>query len=270
MKKPKIAICFTGEVRDYNNNISISNHNFKKAFEDWADIDFFGHTWTEQPQIDDSDKFIEVKTTSQDILWNHIKSKDPFSPMIITDKIRDSKKFQDMFVNGTDYGIRNWMKEIITGTYAQLNSSWECFNIVPQGEYDAIIKFRWDIQIQDTSQTFQQELLNFINSSLEPSVLAISYEEEPPGSIFIDDLVFVFNQAGHNKLIEHLNIERQIYDMGKARLLGNSSHGLWEDYFKYHGLEIKTLSDANAVQVLFNKEYKGPDEAYKPNKKWGI
>lgn len=265
MKKPRIAVCLTGQVRNYNQYREHMHTGLQATFEDWADYDLFGHTWEGQPTIADPENFTGLSRTDQNDIWDNIVRTDLFTAMIMTSAIVRSKKYQDMFINGTDHTIQQWMKEIIIGIYSQIASSWESFAEpnINNTEYDAYIKFRWDMNLIGDNK-FRYELQHFINTQDSPAAL-LKHDE---GLSFMPDVMIIFNKAAHKRLLQE-PYSKQIEMMGKDGLLTDHTHGLWKNYLDFLKLDIKSMTHNPNSYVGFDKSGAG-DQTLKWNKQWGL
>lgn len=275
--KPKIAICLTGQIRTYNQegHFKDMHEGLQEAFGGWSDYVLFGHTWKDQPEIKDPEKFRMLYRTNQKLIWQNLAEIDPFTPMLMTDKIKKSQKYQDMFLHGTDTGIREWMRDITIGIYSQIVSSWHCINGVNNSyrDWDAVVKFRWDGGIDTVSQRWIDEVQDFINGKVtsSPAVLVQYNDDTTVPDPVIHDVMFIFNKKGFQQLVgpNKLEIYLQIAEMGKLGLLTNHTHELWEDYFKYNRINIESLSIDAKAHIGFDSFGPG-DPNLKTNKKWGL
>ncbi len=274
MNKTKIAICLTGQVRGYNQYSELMHSGLQETFKDWADYDVVGHTWEVQPEIKDPENFVRLCRTDQNLIWDSTVTTDPFTPIVMTKSIVDSAKYKAMFIDGTDMHIRQWMKEITIGIYSQIVSSWECFNrLEGDTEYDAYIKFRWDMNMNPSpyKSKVKRQLQHFIDSTHNsPAVLLLPRILPDNGSevSIMQDTMIIFNSSAYKKMM-HNCIHKQIWDMGHLGLLTDHTHGLWEHYLNFLELDIKFMTENTDGFVQFDCNGAG-DQTLKWNKQWGL
>jgi len=156
--KPRIALCFSGQTRHINEHPMFLNQ-YKEVinlFSDF-DIDFFGHTWSDQPKphpdfLDGYDKFIQ---TDQEEIWNAVNTQNPNVPQRMFWNYLPNRpvwyenaEFEAMLNGHGDF--RQWAKNIIKGTLGQIWSAHECFKLVEQSgkDYRYVVRLRWDAMIQ--------------------------------------------------------------------------------------------------------------------------
>lgn len=270
MSKPSIAICLTGQMRNFREQEQTFHNQMETLFGD-TDYDLYGHTWSDQELPNHGDKFTKISVTNQNDIWQRIAEWNPFAAMIVTDQIKQSTEFLAA-INGTG-DMHSLMKLVITGLYAQIVSTWECLNGVSHAgkQYDSYIKLRWDSGIQDYSSTYidlwKQDLFRAIEKHKEtPQPIAL-LQHNDSGHRWIPDIMFNFNPSAYKKLISK-NIFMCINEMGEQHRLNNHSHDLWEDYITFNEIKFESMS---AVSIIgFNDS--GPDNGgtIKTNKKWGI
>lgn len=190
LKKPKIALCISGQTRDINENHGIQHLlEVISIFEDEYDVDLYGHTWTDQedPYPILLNRFCEYQKEEQSVIWDTITSPDN----IVQDWSRQGWDYwfqtKKSWWNDPDYmAILNgtsetsyidFAKERIYGTVGQVWSAQRSFNLVSdniekQG-YKAIVRLRWDMCInwsqgrprtEERIETFKQQLYDWIYS----------------------------------------------------------------------------------------------------------
>lgn len=282
MKKPKIAICITGQLRSYEKYKETFHNDMEILFGEY-DYHLYGHTWHSESLPIDKSPFKEVKSTDQTNIWTRLCEEDPFSAICMTAGIRNSQEYKNALAGKGD--MAELMKTITMGTYAQLVSTYEAMAMAPAG-YDAYIKFRWDISCRynegkaDVIQRWKEHFYKFIT---EPQILtntdanvlivgnvivkANTSGVKPHAATYVQDLMLTFSPAAHAKMVEN-NIHMTINDMAWKRLLGvHHSHELWAVYFEY--MNIAILSSPYVDLVGWNEDNRD-FEHLKTNKKWEL
>ena len=282
MTKKKLAICITGQIRSYEKNKETFHDDMKLLFGDY-EYDLYAHTWFDQILPIDQTPFTEIKTTDQNYIWYRLREENPFSAMLMTAGIRNSKEYKNALAGEGD--MVELMKTITMGTYAQLVSTFEAMNMAPRG-YDGYVKFRWDISCRfnpgraDMIQQWKEYLNKFITkaqylTNTDANVLIsgdMIRKSNPTGikahsAIYIQDLMLIFSPAAHTKIVQE-NIHMTINDMAWKRLLGvHSSHELWTVYFEYLDIAMRTCP---FDVVGWDKDEAPCERLFKTNKKWDI
>jgi hypothetical protein len=155
--KPKVALCFSGQTRHINEN-PMFLEQYKEIislFSDF-DIDFYGHTWTDQPKPhpDFLHGYTEFIQTNQEQIWNAVTTKGDIPPRMFWNFLPqksswyDDDEFQHVLNGELDF--IQWAKKMIKGTLGQIWSAHECFRLVEQSgkDYLYVVRLRWDILIQ--------------------------------------------------------------------------------------------------------------------------
>jgi len=156
--KPKIALCFSGQTRHINEH-PMFLEQYKEVislFSDF-DIDFFGHTWSDQPKphpdfLHGYDKFIQ---TNQEEIWKAVTTFNRNAPSRMFWNYLPNRpawyengEFEAMLNGHGDF--MQWAKDVIKGTLGQIWSAHECFKLVEQSgkDYRYVVRLRWDSMIQ--------------------------------------------------------------------------------------------------------------------------
>jgi len=156
--KPRIALCFSGQTRHINEHPMFLDQ-YKEVislFSDF-DIDFFGHTWSDQPKphpdfLDGYDKFIQ---TDQEEIWNAVNTESTYASQrmfwnYLPNKSSwyDNNEFKSMLKGHGNF--LQWARDVIKGTLGQIWSAHECFKLVEQSgkDYHYVVRLRWDTMIQ--------------------------------------------------------------------------------------------------------------------------
>ena len=148
----KIAICYSGMVRNFNEAARDKNVDFMNlgkadlegrsaSFKD-VEIDWYGHTWEhseEKPIETDTFKLKKYEVTDQIEIWNWVKQNMPYRlPW------KDVWPIHFDFEKSTDQEIIEFYKGIIPQCYGQIVGAFHAYNQVNTNEYDFVMRMRWD------------------------------------------------------------------------------------------------------------------------------
>lgn len=236
----KIAICLSGQTTDYNSENMMQM--FSSIFPSY-EIDFYGHTWSDQyPPTNITDFYSFVQTDQNEIFEN------------FKDNIWDMAPYEKWWNNESDY-LENpvdFVKERINITFGQFVSHHTCINLINNPkQYDAIFRWRWDAvhPKEDYSRyadVYKKLIDDWINSEdsfgvsieekddkiikpmLAESPMSVTYN----GKVFLRDNTFMFD-ADAVVGIQEVNVYdtlRKAYQFRKDTR--EHSHLLWPLYFQ--------------------------------------
>ena len=141
-KKPKIALCWTGQTRTYNNPIS-GDHIRKSHTEIFKDCDVYhyGHTWNDCDPPIDRDKFIFFKSQDQSVIDEFVTKEEMPLRFIVKESWYSRSDWKNMSPKERVLHTLSMQKAI----YGQIWSFLECYKSIPDySQYDFIVKTRWD------------------------------------------------------------------------------------------------------------------------------
>lgn len=199
--KPKIALCFSGQTRHINEHPAFLDQ-YKEIISMFSefDIDFYGHTWSDQPDPDPEflygyEKFIK---TNQEEIWNAVTTRNSIAPGRMFWNFLPQKsewyhedEFQHVLNGKIDF--TQWAKKMIKGTLGQIWSAHECFRLVEQSgkDYLYVVRLRWDILIQhrdhvnsryvyDTQDRLQDEKIISLLEEFKNTLREITHNNQLP------------------------------------------------------------------------------------------
>lgn len=145
----KIAVCFSGEVRGYNDgNTYEAWKSLKEQFEsldEYHKISFYGHTWSHCEEPIQYLDFEEIKITDQKEIDDFVLENLLFRSVNKEEWLTDYD-FRSM---SNDELISHYLEGSRRG-YGQLVSAIESFKLVPEEDKNwLIIRTRWDTQINE-------------------------------------------------------------------------------------------------------------------------
>ena len=270
--KPKIAICVSGQTRGIADTSTLVR-SFD-CFADSFDIDFFGHTWTDQVAPININDFRNFQHTDQDEIWHEFK-KDIFNMIPFNNDWNQHPAYIKL-LNG-DGNFSEFAKDRVKGVFGQIVSNYKCIEQINASEYVAIIRWRWDALNVHPSK-FINDLLDFVEYK-EVHADYLTKSQNPmgvtrnmrigtsPGNTFIDDHVFLFRPSHVSHLVgsDVYQSLRNVYnidaknDKDTGRL---HSHALWVAYFIENEIQMlpcftpdHNFDPKNRSQSLLNKEW---------------
>ena len=227
--KKKIAICFSGQTRHFNDNRLYTEHFYEilNLFDDY-DYDLFGHTWADHvnPHGEVRQLFKEYRRDDQEIIWNDILHNtvhnDDYGPNWVqffqTNKEwYEKSEYMDILNGKSDVSYIDFAKERIKGTVGQVWSAHESFKLTDKhwadNNYQMVIKLRWDLMIKyfsgkdwvnENKKRFKTTLQNWINKEVDfanmyeyPSCLCVDdlivSSSHRSGSPYVNDHIFAFS-----------------------------------------------------------------------------
>jgi len=242
--KPKIAICISGQTRGVADTSALVR-GFDKV-KDLFDIDFFGHTWTDQVAPSNITDFRNFQHTDQDEIWHQFKG-DIFNMIPFNESWNEHPAYIKL-LNG-DGNFSEFAKSRVNGVFGQIVSNYKCIEQINASEYVAVIRWRWDniLRNKNSPNEFINDLRDFVeqknihnnhlNKRNEP--IGVSYNMRigsSPSNTFIDDQVFLFRANHVNQLVgdDVYQTLRNVYKFDNANYKDINrlhSHALWAAYF---------------------------------------
>lgn len=184
--KPKIALCFSGQTRHINEDPAFLAQ-YKEIISMFSefDIDFYGHTWSDQPDPDPEflygyEKFIK---TNQEEIWNAVTTRGSTVPGRMFWNFLPQKsewyhedEFQHVLNGKIDF--TQWAKKMIKGTLGQIWSAHECFRLVEQSgkDYLYVVRLRWDILIQHRDHVNKNIVFNSQDRLQDEKIISLLEE----------------------------------------------------------------------------------------------
>ena len=209
MAKDKIAICFSGQTRHFNENRQYTNDFYEilELFDDY-DYDLFGHTWADHkfPHGEIKQRFKECKRTDQELVWDNILnntvSGNGYTPtweqfFRTNEEWFKKPEYMDILSGKSDVSYIDFAKERIKGTVGQVWSAHESFLLTKpyfeSNNYVAVIKLRWDLMIKrfegedwvnTNKERFKNMLSNWINKEVD-----FGGSAKHPSCLSVDDCI---------------------------------------------------------------------------------
>ena len=150
----KIAICYSGLTRNFNQDVRDKNVDFMNLVKSYieqttsaipnVEIDWYGHTWEhceEKPIETDTFKLKKYEATDQIEIWNWVKQNLPYR---LPWKPSWASNFN--FETSTDLEIIEFYKNIVPQCYGQIVGAFHAYNQVNTSDYDFVMRMRWDCQ----------------------------------------------------------------------------------------------------------------------------
>jgi hypothetical protein len=239
----QIAICVSGETRDFNDNKTHWLSDVERIF-GRNNVDFYGHTWShcEAPEVN---YFKKIEQTDQ-VVIDHWADRDP-----------DRRLFK--------HDIPPHLQPQATrAAFGQLWSNKLCMDLVPVEAYDLVIRYRWDIGLfEGHAKRFPNNFLNAINllqdintqqmhhdkrpcehslDDLEAGNIVTDIKEDYPFCVatmpfsfdYLEDQCIWFDRHAHKRIVQRrieTDLVLLIQKDGKP-----SSHQLWKMYIDELGI----------------------------------
>ena len=201
----KLAICVSGQTRRHNDYNNEWFGAITELFGDY-DYDLFGHTWLDQPIPITKSKFKKFTVDDQSMMERWAE-KDPLQRVYHDISWIKNKDYHAKLVDGS------WYEHAIGATkraYGQFWSALLCYELV-SSDYDLIVRYRWDISLQENIQQVKRAIQNFakaqsytealqgqIDKNFEPMINTDVLVSTPSRSDYIEDMFFVSN----NKILK--------------------------------------------------------------------
>lgn len=248
MKKLKVAVCISGETRNYNQDLSDETQRgpmdfveeLRKFPEFFDTVDVFGHTWSHCERPANHQTFKDFFQQDQSVIDDWVKG--DFRNRCYTDSGEGNFNSYNVltYMSSDDYISAYLMQS--RRVYGQTWGASVCFDMVPLREYDIVIRYRWDLGHTGNTDQFKNTVIDRIlwlcSSDVvnEPSAMSTSNFELKggynwPPDPHIEDTFFILNKLGH-EMFCHVTIENKIERMIDSRLGATqlpSAHSLWRE-----------------------------------------
>lgn len=241
----KIAICVSGQTRKADTSALVKSFDCLK---DSFDIDFYGHTWTDQVAPSNINDFKNFQHTDQDEIWHEFKG-DIFNMIPFNQDWNHQPEYIKL-LNGNG-NFSEFAKSRVNSVFGQIVSNYKCIKQINASEYDAIIKWRWDsfFVVQEATQ-FIKDLIDFISHENIHNKKIIR-DNDPigvglnmrigitPGNTYIEDRFFLFRKSHIAKLSDKVDVYQSLRNVylnnnkvnDKDQGTRLHSHALWVAYF---------------------------------------
>jgi len=265
----KIALNISGETRWHNhgNNSKNWHEKFEILF-DGIDYDLYGHTWDrcEDPMyLENFKSFIK---TDQDNIWEKFAKFNVFDLVPYRSHWNEQPEYQEL-VNGKGDFLQ-FCKTISLNTYSQIWSWYECMKTIPLDQYDAVVRWRWDMEpvlFDWKKEVFRSNLVDFVNREGEyqgnslnnPDILTMV----PIVQETIHDTCFIMRGNYFKEfpdIIEHLTSTVD-HTLPKRE----TGHELWYNYFRNYKLRAEIGYTLPIICTPMRDNYW---ENRNSNKKW--
>lgn len=225
LKKPKIAICFSGQTRHFNKNPQYTEdfNNILALFDDY-DYDLFGHTWSDQedPHPEVLNQFTSYRSDSQDIIWDTIIDHKQFGNRYFPvwsqyfqtkEDWFEKEEYIDILKGKSDTNYIDFARERINGTVGQIWSAHESFLLTKNyfisppehgwapTTYVFVVKLRWDLMInlyngreyvQTRIDRLKEVIHNWSNDKMEYNQ---AFGKRSPSCLCADDCLLSYNST---------------------------------------------------------------------------
>ncbi len=279
----RIAIVFSGQTRGYNDIPKIwesyqsLEQKLYETYPDLETIDYYGHTWDDQPLPFNKDDFVDVVVSSQSEIDDWV-NEDFFSRAYQNPHNEEWQDFRKQLFDDP-HKVLNRMLYNSRAAYGQIFSFFHSIAHISH-DYDAYFRTRWDLVIEqpDGVNIFFGEACKkehpalMLNTRtymkpLEKSNYSIRADRR---DWFMDDTHFILNHSGMGKYKqigkELWNYLENIVTSFERRSTTPSSHTLWG---LVHPSEIRgypSIQGGSCQLIRTPKHY-----IYKEDvDKWGI
>lgn len=235
----KIAVCISGETRNFNRVLGMSDHRGPMDFVNelrkfFPTVDVYGHTWAhcELPKQDPV-KFTKLQVDDQsmiddwvsgDFLNRAYSNRDMWNPQNKLSSL-GPQKFVDIHLQRS------------RAAYGQVFSAFRCFELVPRGHYDVVIRYRWDLEHLGDTDHFEKTVVDRIHwlsrrtaqdVAAGMSTCNTTVYTGNPLAITLEDTFFMVNTRGHEYLLAD-SIEHRLSVIFEGAWGGEKSeaHTLW-------------------------------------------
>lgn len=151
MKQIRIAMCISGEIRNFNNH-SDDYHAFREILKEHGiEIDYYGHYWEHSGEPNDKSLFKKLRCDNQDIIDSWVKEDFFMRAVYLPDSTawKIAKREQEK-VTLHDHTPDEFVRKFLISSrfsYGQIISSLLSFNITKDmGDYNLYWKGRWDLK----------------------------------------------------------------------------------------------------------------------------
>lgn len=150
----KIAICVSGQTRNHNTYSSRWLEDINHLFADY-EYDLYGHTWVGQPKPVTSrfrEPFKGLCFDDQTIIDDWVK-RDHITNGFYDKAWSDNPEWKNIVKDGKAF---DHILATSRMAYGQFVSTFLCMQQV-KGDYDAVVRYRWDIGLRDRNISRLQE-----------------------------------------------------------------------------------------------------------------
>lgn len=267
----KIAICFSGQTRDYELYKDKILDDIDQLFGDHV-YDLYGHTWTDcevPSNIDDFKKFVQ---TDQNEISKWVKE-DITTFGTFYNSWNDYPEYVDIINGNGDYF--QFICKMSKGRLGQTVSAHKCFSLVPPNVYDIIVRYRWDILINPdiymygkdrAIDDFKVALSHFKHVGYDIAVPThLRYCLGAAGNVTIPDLFFIMTKECHS-YVYNMDIKKIHRSINQVNL---SAHSLWGEVLAHYA----SRKDGVMGKIVSMLPYLWEAAGYrgeKENHKWNI
>lgn len=266
----KVAVCISGQTRDFNKNKEIILNDLESLFGD-HEYDLYGHTWSDCEKPDDMSIFKVFAQTDQNIISDWVK--EDIQTFGTFYDWNDMPEYVEIL--NKDTGYLQFICDRSKGRLGQTLSAHECFKLVPHNSYDIIVRYRWDILINydiymygsdRVLSDFKIAIEHFLSSGCDiavPTHLRFCYGST--GNITVPDLFFVMTKSCHSIVVD-ADIKKIYRKINQNNL---SSHSLWGEVLAHYTNRID--EDIGKVVSLLPNVWECIGGNYiKENHKWKL
>lgn len=146
----RIAILFSGQTRSWNDmphlweSYERLEEKLYKTYPDLKTVDYYGHTWDDQPIPFNRKRFVQCSVTPQSEIDDWVKE-DFFARAWIRPQHHEWQKLQKQLFDDP-YKVLNRLLRNSRAAYGQIFSFFHCVRQINE-KYDAYYKTRWDNRI---------------------------------------------------------------------------------------------------------------------------
>jgi hypothetical protein len=237
----KIALCISGETREYNDYFGPSSFiNYLRS--KGAEVDIYGHTWTHcnVPEESDTIKFKELLIEDQTIIDDWVN----LNPM---KNGWDTKKEPHVSAD-------EWFEEVYHNTRVKIGQhigGFNCLRMPDAEQYDIVIRWRWDLGIMGSDikhddglpehehyllDTIFYPKLEWASTRIEPLALTSSESYYAQYGPCVEDTYYLFNKRAM-RCINKLDLYFQIIKLWEGGKIG------------YHTLWNRLLADKGGIKI---------------------
>lgn len=283
MKPKKVCIIYSGQTRLYNEDYSLFESHKKLADELKTryniDVDFIGHTWSDQPAPFNVNDFTHFMQEPQSIIDDWVNTNffkrawwDPNNPEF-------ENFYKENFKNKNANAVIEKIFENSRHAYGQIFSFFNCISQI-ENTYDAYFRTRWDIKIlktQGLAEFFPYAIGENDNKRLvlfdgRAWIKPVSHDSRINNNVvtttFLNDQNFLINHKAMWSYLQmdylnelHWNIVRSPYNDSKP-----SSHTLWTAMHPTN-IEGRFVLQGDCYKIIRN-DYGVKDKQEK--NKWSI
>ena len=263
----KIAVCFSGETRVWNNgNIQESWYKFKNLVEQESpdnEVTFYGHTWSHCEEPIPYVDFANISITDQ-------KEIDDFVLENIIYRAVNKESWLDKikFNNLSSEDLIDHYLSMSRRGYGQLVSGVKSFQLVPE-DYDPIvyIRTRWDVELYEDWVEYFINIIKDIQSNNWPythenediylmNTTVVRFEYHSPITSPEDFLYIIRNRQKARDLI-YQDIYEVIDDYISNTNNDKStptSHNIWNKWFSHGSFTALPMIDNRCAKIYRHEE----------------